>query len=132
MVTDSKTKSFLILEAALNKKALNLTLLEMKEITSFTDYFFICSGNSDRQVQAIAEGIQEALKGEGLRPLGLEGTLEGKWILMDYEDVVAHIFLEPVRQFYDLEGLWVDAPRINLQKEVNIGEGRIESEKGIR
>jgi len=132
MVTDSKTKSFLILEAALNKKALNLTLLKMKEITSFTDYFFICSGNSDRQVQAIAEGIQEALKGEGLRPLGLEGTLEGKWILMDYEDVVAHIFLEPVRQFYDLEGLWVDAPRINLQKEVNIGEGRIESEKGIR
>jgi ribosome-associated protein len=132
MVTDSKTKSFLILEAALNKKALNLTLLEMKGITSFTDYFFICSGNSDRQVQAIAEGIQEALKGEGLRPLGLEGTLEGKWILMDYEDVVAHIFLEPVRQFYDLEGLWVDAPRINLQKEVNIGEGRIESEKGIR
>ena len=132
MVTDSKTKSFLILEAALNKKALNLTLLEMKGITSFTDYFFICSGNSDRQVQAIAEGIQEALKGEGLRPLGLEGTHEGKWILMDYEDVVAHIFLEPVRQFYDVEGLWVDAPRINLQKEVNIGEGRIESEKGIR
>jgi ribosome-associated protein len=132
MVTDSKTKSLLILEAALNKKAFNLTLLEMKESTSFTDYFFICSGNSDRQVQAIAEGIQEALKGEGLRPLGLEGTLEGKWILMDYEDVVVHIFLEPVRQFYDLEGLWVDAPRINLQKEVNIGEGRIESEKGIR
>ncbi len=132
MVTDSKTKSFLILEAALNKKALNLTLLEMKGITSFTDYFFICSGNSDRQVQAIAEGIHEALKGEGLRPLGLEGTREGKWILMDYEDVVVHIFLEPVRQFYDLEGLWVDAPRINLQKEVNIGEGRIESEKGIR
>jgi ribosome-associated protein len=132
MVTDSKTKSLLILEAALNKKALNLTLLEMKESTSFTDYFFICSGNSDRQVQAIAEGIQEALKGEGLRPLGLEGTLEGKWILMDYEDVVVHIFLEPVRQFYDLEGLWVDAPRINLQKEVNIGEGRIESKKGSR
>ena len=132
MVTDSKTKSFLILEAALNKKALNLTLLEMKGITSFTDYFFICSGNSDRQVQAIAGGIQEALKGEGLRPLGLEGTLEGKWILMDYEDVVAHIFLEPVRQFYDLEGFWVDVLRINLQKEVNIGEGRIESEKGIR
>jgi ribosome-associated protein len=132
MTTDAKTKAFLIVEAALNKKALNLALLEMKEITSFTDYFFICSGTSDRQVQAIAEGIQEVLEGKGDRPLGLEGTLEGKWILMDYEDVVVHVFLEPVRQFYDLEGLWVDAPRINLAKGVNIGEERIESEKGSR
>ena len=130
MVTDSKTKSFLILEAALNKKALNLTLLEMKGITSFTDYFFICSGTSDRQVQAIAEGIREALEGKGVHPLGLEGTLEGKWILMDYEDVVVHVFLEPVRQFYDLEGLWMDAPRIKVQNEVNLGEGSIEAEKG--
>ena len=110
MTTDAKTKAFLIVEAALNKKALNLTLLEMKEITSFTDYFFICSGTSDRQVQAIAEGIQEVLEGMGARPLGLEGTPEGKWILMDYEDVVVHVFLEPVRQFYDLEGLWGGCP----------------------
>ena len=132
MVNDSKTKAFLIVEAALNKKALNLSLLEMKGITSFTDYFFICSGTSDRQVQAIAEGIQEVLEGKAVRPLGLEGTLQGKWILMDYEDVVVHVFLEPVRQFYDLEGLWVDAPRIKLQYEVNIGEGSIESEKGSR
>ena len=85
-------------------------------MTSFTDYFFICSGTSDRQVQAIAEGIQEVLEGEGIRALGLEGTREGKWILIDYEDVVVHIFLEPVRQVYDLEGLWMDAPRINVQK----------------
>ena len=85
-------------------------------MTSFTDYFFICSGTSDRQVQAIAEGIQEVLEGKGIRALGLEGTREGKWILIDYEDVVVHIFLEPVRQFYDLEGLWMDAPRINVQK----------------
>lgn len=132
MVTDAKITSLLIVEAALGKKALNPILLEMKGVTSFTDYFFICSGTSDRQVQAIAEGIQNALEEEGVRPLGLEGTLEGKWILMDYEDVVVHIFLEPVRHFYDLEGLWLDAPRINLQKEVNIGEGRIGSKKGIR
>jgi len=85
-------------------------------MTSFTDYFFICSGTSDRQVQAIAEGIQEVLEGKGIRALGLEGTREGKWILIDYEDVVVHIFLEPVRQVYDLEGLWMDAPRINVQK----------------
>ena len=78
MATDSKTKSFLIVEAALNKKALNLTLLEMKEITSFTDYFFICSGTSDRQVQAIAEGIQEALEGKGVSPPRARGNPRGK------------------------------------------------------
>ncbi len=130
MESDSKTKVFHIVEAALGKKALNLSLLDMRGMTSFTDYFFICSGTSDRQVQAIAEGIREALEGKGIRPLGLEGTLGGKWILMDYEDVVVHVFLEPVRQFYDLEGLWVDAPRINVQNEVNLGEGSIEAEKG--
>ena len=113
-ITDSKAKSFFIAEAALQRKAIHAILLEMKGITSFTDYFFICSGNSDRQVQAIARGIEEALEGKGVRPLGLEGVSEGKWILIDYEDVVVHIFLEPVRQFYDLEGLWGDAPRINL------------------
>src|SRR5512135_563394 len=107
MVTDSKIKSFLVVEAALNKKASKPVLLDMKGVTSFTDYFFICSGNSDRQVQAIAEGIQEALEEQGIRALGIEGMHEGKWVLMDYEDVVVHIFLEPVREFYDLEGLWL-------------------------
>ena len=113
-ITDSKTKSFSIAEAALKKKAMNPVLLEMKGITSFTDYFFICSGSSDRQVQAIARGIEESLEAKGIRPLGLEGAAQGKWILMDYEDVVVHVFLAPARQFYDLEGLWGDAPRINL------------------
>ena len=116
MATDSRTKSLLCLKAAIEKKALNPVLLELKEITSFTDYFLLLSAKSDRQVQAIAQAIQEALKMKGIRPLGQEGTFGGKWILMDYEDVVVHIFLEPVRKFYDLEGLWVDAPRIDLQK----------------
>jgi ribosome-associated protein len=116
MATDSKTKSLLCLKAAIEKKALNPVLLELKEITSFTDYFLLLSAKSDRQVQAIAQAIEEALKRRGIRALGQEGTLGGKWILMDYEDVVVHIFLEPVRKFYDLEGLWLDAPRIDLQK----------------
>ena len=106
----------LCLKTAIEKKALNPVLLELKEITSFTDYFLLLSGKSDRQVQAIAQGIEEALKKKGIRPLGQEGTLGGKWVLMDYEDVVVHIFLEPVRKFYDLEGLWVDAPRIDLPR----------------
>jgi ribosome-associated protein len=121
MTTDSKTKSLLCLEAALEKKALDPVLLELKERTSFTDYFLLCTGKSDRQVQAIAQGIDEALKKKGIRPLGQEGMTEGKWVLMDYEDVVVHIFLEPVRKFYDLEGLWIDAPRMDIQKGGSIG-----------
>ena len=116
MATDSRTKSLLCLKAAIEKKALNPVLLELKEITSFTDYFLLLSGKSDRQVQAIAQAIEEALKKRGIRPLGQEGTLGGRWVLMDYEDVVVHIFLEPVRQFYDLEGLWLDAPRVDLPR----------------
>jgi len=121
MVTDSKTKSLLCLNAALEKKAQDPVLLELKGTTSFTDYFLLCSGKSDRQVQAIAQGIEEALKKKGIRPLGQEGMTGGRWILMDYEDVVVHIFLEPMRKFYDLEGLWIDAPRIDPQKGGGIG-----------
>ena len=121
MVTDSKTKSLLCLKAALEKKALNPVLLELKGMTSFTDDFLLCSGKSDRQVQAIAQGIEEALKKKGIRPLGQEGMAGGRWILMDYEDVIVHIFLEPIRSFYDLEGLWIDAPRIDLQEGGKVG-----------
>jgi ribosome-associated protein len=115
MVTDSKTKSMLCLKAALEKKALDPVLLELKGASSFTDYFLLCSGKSDRQVQAIAQAIEEALKKKGIRPLGQEGMIGGRWVLIDYEDVVVHIFLEPVRRFYDLEGLWIEAKRIDLQ-----------------
>src|SRR5512139_468284 len=121
MVTDSKTKSLLCLKAAVEKKALDPVLLELKGTTSFTDYFLLCSGKSDRQVQAIAQAIEEALKKKGIRPLGQEGMAGGRWVLLHYEDVVVYIFLEPVRRFYDLEGLWNEAQRIDLQKGGNIG-----------
>jgi len=121
MVTDSKAKSLLCLKAALEKKAIDPVLLELKGTTSFTDYFLLCSGKSDRQVQAIAQAIEETLKKTGIRPLGQEGMKEGRWILIDYADVVVHVFLEPMRKFYDLEGLWIDAPRIDLQKGGHIG-----------
>lgn len=121
MVTDSKTKSLFCLKAALDKKALDPVLLELKGTTSFTDYFLLCSGKSDRQVQAIAQAIVETLKKNGIQPLGQEGMARGRWVLLDYGDVVVHIFLEAVRKFYDLEGLWIDAPKIDLQKGGNIG-----------
>ncbi len=132
MTTDSKTKSLLCLKAALEKKALDPVILELKGVSSFTDYFFLCSGKSDRQVQAIAQGIEEALRKRGIHPLGREGTVEGKWILMDFEDVVVHIFLEPVRKFYDLEGLWMDAPRIDLKEGVEFDERPYRAKKGVR
>jgi ribosome-associated protein len=132
MATDSKTKSLLCLKAAIEKKALDPVLLELREISSFTDYFLLLSGKSDRQVQAIAKAIEEALDKRGIRPLGQEGILGGKWVLLDYEDVVVHIFLDPVRKFYDLEGLWIDAPRIDLQKGVNLGERTSGIKKGSR
>ena len=116
MVTDSLEKSLLCAKAAVEKKAFGLILLEMKKISSFTDYFLLCSGKSDRQVQAIAQAIEEQLERKGIRLLGQEGKTEGRWVLMDYEDVVIHIFLEPVRAFYDLEGLWIDARRIDPEK----------------
>ena len=117
MVTDSKTKALICLKAAIEKKVQDPVLMDLKGMVSFTDYFLLCSGKSDRQVQAIAQGIEETLGKKGIRTLGREGMVEGRWILMDYGDVVVHIFLEPVRSFYDLEGLWIDAPRIDIKKE---------------
>jgi ribosome-associated protein len=110
---DSKEKSFFCAKAALEKKAFNVTILELKKASSLTDYFLICSGRSDRQVQAIAESIEEKMSEKGARPLGEEGMREGRWVLMDYDDVVIHIFYDPVRRHYDLEGLWIEAPRID-------------------
>ena len=93
-------------------------LLDLKGISSFTEYFLICSGRSDRQVQAISRSIDEHLKKMGIYSLGVEGFEEGKWILMDYDDVIVHVFFDPVRKFYDLEGLWLDAPRVDRVEQM--------------
>ncbi len=111
--TNSREKSLCCVRAALEKKAFNLVLLDLKNISSFTEYFLICSGRSDRQVQAIARSIEDDLKKMGIYSMGIEGFEKGKWILLDYDDVVVHVFLDPVRMFYDLEGLWLDAPRVD-------------------
>lgn len=87
-----------------------MVILDIKRLSAVADYLLICSAESDRQVQAIAYGIEEGLRRHGERALGVEGLGEGRWALMDYNDVVVHIFLEPVRSFYDIEGLWAEAP----------------------
>ena len=101
--------------AVTGKKAENLVVLDVREMTSVADAFIICSGRSNRQVQAIAEYIQSDLKKQHKKPLSVEGLTEGHWALLDYGDVIIHIFYEPVRQFYDLEGLWMDARRIKTR-----------------
>jgi ribosome-associated protein len=105
----------LYVKAALGKKAIGLVILDVRELTSIADVFIVCSGNSNRQVSAIAEYIQVDLKKQGIKPLSVEGIKEGHWVLLDYGHVIIHIFIEPVRNFYDLEGLWVDADKIQTE-----------------
>jgi len=101
-------------KAILGMKALDVVALDVQGLASFADAFIICSGRSHRQVSAIAEHVVLHLKQNGIKPLGIEGLKEGHWVLMDYGDVIIHVFYEPVRIFYDLEGLWSDAKRIEL------------------
>jgi ribosome-associated protein len=107
-------KLLLLTRAALEKKACDLVALKVRELTSIADYFIICSGRSDRQVQSIAQGIEESSGQAGISSLSIEGAGRGHWVLMDFADVIVHIFYEPVRQFYDLDGLWSEAPRVEL------------------
>jgi ribosome-associated protein len=107
-------KTLLVARAALEKKAYDLVVMEVRDLTSIADYFVICSGRSDRQVQSIAQGIEEYLGRSAVSPLSIEGANRGHWILMDFADVIVHVFYEPARQFYDLDGLWGDAPRVEL------------------
>ena len=100
--------------AALDRKAYDLVMLETGNVSSVADYFVICSGRSDTQVQAIADGIDEHLRAKGVRPIAIEGRAHGQWALLDYGDVVVHIFYVPVRRFYDLERLWARAPHVEL------------------
>ncbi len=110
----TRQKILLVVNAALEKKAKNIVILNIKNVTSFADYTVICSGTSDRQVQSIASSIEASMKKAGTLPLGVEGEKGGRWVLMDYADMVVHVFYEPVREFYDIERLWSDAPKMEV------------------
>jgi ribosome-associated protein len=99
--------------ACQDKKAEQVTVLELeKDSGAFTDYFVMCSGTNPRQIQAIADAVEERLKGLGLRPAHTEGYKQAEWVLLDYVDFVVHIFSENARQYYDLERLWKSATRL--------------------
>lgn len=102
------------LRAADDKKALDLVVLDVSEVASFTEYFLIASGTNLRQVQAISDEVVEQLKKSGRRPARVEGYRGAEWVLLDYGDFVFHVFEEKARRFYDLERLWRDAGRVPL------------------
>lgn len=98
--------------AADDKKANNIIILDVAKLTSFTDYFVICSAPSERQVQAIVRNVEDTLLERNIRPLGIEGLQTSSWVLIDCGDVVFHCFTDSAREYYDLEGFWIDADRI--------------------
>lgn len=101
-------------QAAENKKAVDVKVLDISSVSIIADYFIICSGRSSTQVQAIAEGIQEELKKQGVLAFRREGFREANWVLLDYGDVIVHVFQETERQFYNLERLWGDARIVDV------------------
>lgn len=101
---------------ALDKKAEDLIILDVRSLCSFSDYFVIMSGRSSRHVQGLAETIESELRTKRVSSSNTEGAREGLWILLDYIDVIVHIFYKENRKFYDLEGLWHDAPRITIEE----------------
>lgn len=109
---NSKKLAQSIAKIADDKKAKDIVVLNLKDLSAFTDYFVICSGASDRQVKTIAGAIEMELKKKDVNPLGMEGYETGHWVLVDYGDVVAHVFYDDERHYYQLEKLWADAPKV--------------------
>lgn len=114
----SKDRALLCAGYALEKKALNVRVLNVRGLSSLTDYLVLASGQSDRQVQAIAESVRVGLKlHHDLPPMAVEGVKEGRWVLLDYGDVMVHVFHEPVRDYYDLDGLWREAIEVPIPED---------------
>ena len=113
----SRERALECARAVLDKKAENVRILDLTRLSGFTDYFVICSGLSDRQVQAIASSVEQHLETKGAELINYEGFSDGRWVLMDFGDVVVHVFQDALRDYYDLENLWTDAPRISIPPE---------------
>jgi len=110
-----KNKALKIAELAHDKKALEIVVLDLRKVSNFCDYFVIASGNSTTHIRAIADGINRGLKDAGKRAHHLEGYRESRWVVLDYESIIVHIFDEETRFFYDLEHLWSDAKKVKTK-----------------
>ena len=112
---DAKQMALHIAESGLDKKALNIEIIDVRGKVDYTDFVVVMSGRSDRQVSAIAKGIQQDLKHKyGVMCMGVEGLTQGNWVLIDFSDVVVHVFHQDTRGYYDLEALWLDAARVEF------------------
>jgi ribosome-associated protein len=112
---DSRRTAVAAARAALEKKAEEVVVLDLRDVSGYTDFLVIGSGTSDRQLETIAEGVEKELKSQGHRVVGSEGQRGGRWVLLDFGDVVVHVFHRDERAYYDLEGLWADAPRVPVE-----------------
>ena len=114
---ESKKLALLCRELADNKKAEDIVVLDVREISSITDYFVIASGNNEPHLRAISDEILDKLRDEHhLRPRAIDGNLQAAWLVLDYFDVIVHVMRNDVREHYDLEGLWGDAPRVRPRR----------------
>jgi len=113
---DGHELALICAEAALDTKAEEIRILDVRGLTTFTEYFVIMSGKSTRHVQALAESIEGKLRSKRVRTSKAEGLSDGMWVLLDFDDVVVHIFFRDQRKFYDLEGLWSEAKHIEFNQ----------------
>jgi len=111
----------IVRRAAEEKKAVQLLVLDVRGLASFTDYFVICHGESERQVRAITDHLQDELKKEKVRPFSVEGYNRAEWVLLDYSDFIVHVFSEQRREFFGLERLWCDAKRLDVPATASHG-----------
>lgn len=111
----SRPTALAVAKAGLDKKAENVLLLDVRGLTSYADYFVVMTADSDRQAAAIADHVEQEMKAAGVTKVGVEGYEGGRWILVDYGDVVAHVMNKEAREFYDIEGLWADAVRTPIE-----------------
>jgi ribosome-associated protein len=118
----ARERATAIAVAALDKKAVGVEILDVAGRVDYADFLVIMTGRSDRHTHALAQGIEEALKKKGVRPMAVEGLPHGSWVLMDFGDVVVHVFQDETRQIYDIEGLWLDARRLSVPKEAQAPE----------
>lgn len=112
MIKDSRELALIAVDAADDKKAQDIVALDIREISLVADYFVVCSGNSEMHVKAICDSVLEKLKDVGVIPSHVEGYQEARWVLIDLESVVVHVFHREAREYYQLERLWADAPEV--------------------
>jgi ribosome-associated protein len=112
---ESRADALAAASAALDKQARDVAILDVHGLLVITDYFVLATGTSDRQVRTIVDAVEAALRSRGRRPVRREGETENRWVLLDYADFVVHVFAPEERDFYDLERLWGDAPRVPIE-----------------